>query len=315
MYSPNSFVITRIERRISMAWSEEAIRDRHNITANSYLSNINNLNRFKLRYPDFELENTQGHVFFTRPDLNIFEEGPGTISKQIINRYEFVDRLEFDIELFKFLKNGQGGSFINPISNYVENFDLSDEIIKTREESETTNDWKIMYGGRQNESLAANTITLNYRDDRNLTIYKLHYIWLEYIHLISLGIIKPMPHNRIKKILDYAASVYFFLTAEDGETIIFYSKYTGVFPMNKPSSALSWAKGSHRPPNYSIQYQYSFKKDMDPLAIKDFNNISGYVKGSGYTPVYDKSLGLMAKTWASNAFVEKVGRGYKLRYV
>lgn len=295
-------------------WSIADIKNVQNISANSYLSNIENLNRFKIRFPDFELENTFGYVFFTRPDLNLFEDGSGAIAPQILGRYEFVDNLAFDLELFKFLKNGKGGSFINILSNYAENFDLSDEVLKVREESQTATDWKIMYGGRQNESLAANTLTINYRDDRNLSIYKLNYIWHEYIHLISLGALSPTAFYRYNKILDYASSVYFILTAEDGETVLFYSKYIGVFPLNKPSSALSWSKGSHKSPSYSIQYQYSFKKDMDPSIIKDFNNVAGYTNGMKHTPTYDKTYSTMARTMASNAFIEKVKGGYKLRF-
>lgn len=295
-------------------WTIDDIKNIQNISANSYQSNINNLNRFKIRYPDFELENTFGYVFFTRPDLNIFKDGSDTILDQVFNRFEFADALAFDANLFRFLKNGKGGSFINIISNYAENFDTSDEVLKVREDSETSTQWKIMYGGRQNESLAANTFSINYRDDRNLSLYKLNYIWHEYIHLISIGALKPTDYNRYKKILDYACSAYFILTAEDGESILFYSKYIGVFPINKPSSAFSWAKNSHKGPAYSIQYQYSFKKDMDPAIIKDFNNVAGYTNGMAYTPAYDKTYSTMAKTMASNAFIQKVGRGYKLRF-
>lgn len=289
----------------------EAIKSQLNIRYVGLNKDISHLNRFRVRIPDFELENSIGYVFFTKPDLNILDES-GNFLEQTKKRPEFHDVMNTDPFLFKSLKSNQQGSFINILCNRAENFETSDETIKTRTTGETQNDWKIAYGGRDHESRAAGTFNIGYTDDRNISIYKLHKIWKDYIHLISMGYIEPSDYNRYKMVLDYACSVYFFLTEEDGESIVFYTKYVGVFPTNIPSSVFSWSKGESKKLNYQIQYQYSFKRDMDPLIIKDFNIAAG--TSNQYEPMYNKDAGVMGNTWVSSAFIENKGRKHILRF-
>jgi hypothetical protein len=79
------------------------------------------------------------------------------------------------------------------------------------------------------------------------------------------------------KTLDYGASVYVFKVAEDGSDILYWSKYYGVFPINTGASALSWdiANNPGDAPKLSIRFKYSFKRDLSPISLLEFNNCSG----------------------------------------
>ncbi|MEI2419218.1 hypothetical protein V6O07_03010, partial [Arthrospira platensis SPKY2] len=224
-----------------------------------------------------------------------------------------------DIILAQCLKQNIGGQFINPITNFADNMEVPDIQMKTRVSAETSINWKVQYGFRTTDSKAASTFSISYSDDRNLTIYKLHQIWVNYMNAVAMGHMSPKREYIAKRILDYAVSAYYFLVAEDGETIIYYAKYTGVFPTNVPDSAYSWQKGDEsKERTFQIQYQYSFYDPMNPLIIKEFNKVTGGPKGKEL-PVFQASLGLMGPTWANNvAVVENHEHGhfknYKLKF-
>ena len=69
-------------------------------------------------------------------------------------------------------------------------------------------------------------------------------MWIQYISNVYHGVWDPKTTYIWKKIIDYASSVDIVVTAEDGETILYWSKYYGVFPINVPFSALSWDSGN-----------------------------------------------------------------------
>lgn len=289
------------------------LRYAHNMELTSIYRTCLAFNRFKIVFPGQQLENSIGYVFFTKPDLNLFARysNGATINTEIANRYEFVDLLKTDPELFRCLQDNQGGGpFIYPLCNAVQNFPTKDEIIKTRESVETANDWKVMYAHRINDSRASDSVDLTFLDDRNLTVYKTLKIWVNYMNLISIGLIKPHPDNRRDKILDYASSIYYFLTDETGTNIIYYCKLVGTFPLNIPSSAMGWDKGSSKQLEYNVTFQYSMK-DESPLVIRDFNNIVGAY--SSYVPTVT-DLGIAPSTWVKGVYVEEINGKLKLRF-
>lgn len=280
------------------------------------------LNRFRLRFPTEVLENSYGYIFFTRPELNLLNSDGSPLS-QTKNIVEFYDLLQSDLTLFKSLQsnitikenNYSPLNFIAPLCNNARNFNTKDEIIKTRESAQTANDWRIIYGHRINDSRAADTVDITFSDNRNLSVYKLMKIWVNYINIITTSNrLKPRDYNRKNRILDYASSIYYFLTSEDGESIIYYCKLIGTFPTNIPSSTFSWDFGSHKAPEYSITFQYSMK-DESPLVLKDFNKITSepksYLGVRNYENYYHES------TWCKGARVVSDGAGkgtYKLKF-
>lgn len=266
-------------------------------------------NLFRVTFPDEVLENTFGYVFFTKPDLNIFENGE--VVSGIANRHEFSQLLQTDLQLFRNLQSSEGGGpFIFPLCNKATNFTPNDEIIKTRQSAETANDWKIMYGHRINDSRAANTMDISFTDDRNLNVYKTIKIWTNYINLVGLGEISPKHERIAARELDYAGSVYYFLTDETAENIIYYSKLIGVFPLNIPSSVLGWELGNSKKIEYSISFQYSFK-DESPLVIRDFNKIVSSTSG-GVDLL--NVVGGPRTTWVGGAYIENNNGKLKLKF-
>lgn len=292
------------------------IREIMNIYSPMYY-NLTRLNRYKIRMPSHELEKTIPHIFFTKPDCYMFakESNGGTLNTEIGRRPEFNALLKSHPELFRSLQEDQGNPspFINQLCNKAYSFELQDTIIKTRDSAETANDWKVVYGHRANDSRAANTINIDFVDDRNMSVFHTIEIWVNYIDLITKGLIKPHPYNRLNKILDYAASAYYFLTAEDGKTILYYCKLIGLFPTNIPESVLGASSGlSTNKLEYSIQFQYSMK-NTSPLVLEDFRRITNSSDSDRDTGTYLN--GIATPTWHDDVkIIEKANGVFQLIY-
>ena len=124
---------------------------------------------------------------------------------------------------------------------------------------------------------------------------------------------KYLPSN-LNKVLDYAASAYYFLLGPDGEEILYWSKFTGVFPTASPSAEFSWKKGElMATPNYSIPFAYSWKKDEDIYHLAEFNTLSA--KTYEYREIYDPYIQTVGTTWVGAPFVEtSVSKDGDIRY-
>jgi hypothetical protein len=61
--------------------------------------------------------------------------------------------------------------------------------------------------------------------------------------------------------------------APDAETIIFWAKYTGLFPQNVPYSAFSSGDlATVNPIQTTISYVYNYKEFLNPEILIDFND-------------------------------------------
>lgn len=291
------------------------IKQLHNITADK---NQNRLafNRFRVRYPDDVIEGTFGYVFFTKPQLHLFKQYTNgkKINADLESVFEYSDLLYTHLPLFRLLQDDQGsGNFIYPLCNMVRNFPVSDTIIKTRTSAETANDWKVEYGHRKNESLAANTVDLAFCDNRSLDVYNLIKIWVTYIDAVSVGKVTPYKNNIVNRILDYGNSIYFFLTSEDASTIKYYCKLIGAFPINIPNNVFTWELGNMKPLDfYNITFHYSMK-DETPAVITDFNKICGYKNSATYVPTRTE-YGIAPTTWAKGVFIDTIDHVHRLRF-
>lgn len=271
---------------------------------------IEKFNRFRIAYPDLQLSKSFAHVFFTRPDLNLYEyQGSG--------HYKLIDAVANDAVYYYLDKSNQpmlrtltkdfsSRHDFNPfLSNMAQSFELADEYIRTIEHGETFTGYKVKYGRHNIESKTAGNFSISYTDDDNYQIYKLHKAWVDYISKVYRGELSPKQEYIKNRILDYACSVYYILCGPDGSSILFWSKYTGVFPTNIPSATSSWSKGNNlRLPEYSINYEYSWKEDFNPVTLAEFNLNSAKTSTYQYISTYEPELLSTGKTFTGAPFIE-----------
>lgn len=304
----------------------EIIKRNHNIYVNGQdnlmRDHFEYFNRYKQEYPDMALDKTFAYVFMTRPDLNIFDSTSKTseLHEQVANdpHCYYMHKTRPEILTSLSLNHSTEHHFNTFLSNKINSFEVSDEFIKTGEMGETFTGHKISFGKSNIESRTAGTFNIQYVDDKELNVMKMHKIWVDYISNVYRGVWNPKRDYIINKVLDYAVSVYYILVGGDGETILFWSKYIGVYPTNIPTSTLSYSKGSMvQMPEYSITYQYSIKEDFNPIALAEFNMNSksdSYV----YSKTYEPTLMSTGRSFCGAPFIHTVKENgeykYKLRF-
>lgn len=279
-----------------------------------------NFNRFKLPYPDVALQKTFGYVFFTRPNCNLLKEDGGLLP-DIKKLPEYYYLYKTGHRAFKSLTANYYDathSFHPLLSNLATSFELSDENIESIEHGESFTGHKIIYGGMDTKSKTGGTFTVGFTDNKYLDIYRIVKLWQMYISDVKRGLISPTRTNIQNKILDYAASAYYILVGPNGEDILFWSKYYGVFPTVSPSSEFSFRKGDlMATPNYSIPFAYSFKKDFSVFSLAEFNMLGK--DDFKYRETYDPNILSTGLTWVGAPFIETIlhsngNVSYKLRF-
>lgn len=275
----------------------------------------NKFNRFKLPYPDEALPKTFGYVFFTRPALHLLASS-NKLLDDLINLPDYYFMFMANKTIFRSLTDGftDQHKFHPFLSNMVTSFDITDESLDTQEHGESNTGHKVVYGSSDTKSTVAGSFSVNFVDNKRLEVYKTVHLWERYISDIKKGIIKPTRNAILNKVLDYAASAYYFLLGPDGEEILYWSKFTGVFPTASPSAEFSWKKGElMATPNYSIPFAYSWKKDEDIYHLAEFNTLSA--KTYEYREIYDPYIQTVGTTWVGAPFVEtSVSKSGDIRY-
>lgn len=280
-----------------------------------------NFNRFRLIHPNSVLANSKGYIFFTRPDLNLVSPSGATSDIGLLINIMAQQHPAIVAGLQK-SPSMSGATFDNAhkfiplLSNRCTGIDINDEQLETKEVNDTYTGWKLNYGTTTIKSKAAGQVTTSFIDDEQLSIYLTFKLWEEYISNVSRGIIDPQ-NTYIKTLqLDYANSIYYFLTAEDGQSIIFWTKFTGCIPTNIPSS--NFADNIDSPirlPKYSITWQYAFKHDYDPYTLSEFNNLAN---GGNFEamPMYDSETIRSARTIVGSPYIDTKtgGRLYRLLF-
>ena len=320
----NSFLNQYTSQYSEMDKSLKIIRENHNLIEGASLKNamVDKFNRFKIAFPDSELGKTFDHVFFTRPDLNLYTSSAGKLTAQAEQdpMYYYLNKTDKNLLLSLTRYFSANHDFIPFLSNKVGSFELGDDYIKTEEYGETFTGYKMKFGKNNIESKTAGSFSISYRDDSELRIYKMHKAWTDYISKVYRGEFKAKDEYIRERILDYAVSVYYFLCGPDGETILFWSKYTGVFPTNNPASAASWSKGNVASnPEYSISYDYSWKEDFNPVSLAEFNKNSKQDSVYKYASIYEPLLSSTGRTFTNAPFVEtttdkNTGYTFKLKF-
>ena len=270
-------------------------------------------NRYKIQNPNDALTKAFGHVFFVRPDCNIYADGSTganaspTLADNLKNLSEYYYALQHAPELLRELTQGKAGydhEFMMFLSNKAKSFETSDEYVEDESYGDALTGHKVAYGKNNIKSKAAGEISIKYTDDKYLHIYHLHKLWTDYISHVYRGKVWPDINYVKNKILDYPTCLYYILTAEDGETIIFWSKYYGVFPTKTPSSNLMFDDSQRiSNPEYTISYKYSWKEDFNPLSLVEFNT-HGWNRDWRYVNTYQNSVLGTGYTWAGTPFIE-----------
>lgn len=278
-------------------------------------------NRFKVPDKNMAHSRTFTHVFFTRPDLNILDHN-GNIAEQCRNHTESSMIWARNPNLFRLLvdrsRTNDSDNFNLLLSNSITSFHISDEELTVNEAGRSWTDNTIRYGGIYG-GRSGGEITIDFMDDKELSLVNMLKLWITYISNVSDGTWSPSysllgttgqlsSSHVYTRTIDYAASIYVIKTSEDGSNILYWTKYYGVFPINTGASALSWdgSAGVGSAPRLSIRFVYSYKKDMSPVSLLEFNRCANIQTGSPvtYEPEWVPEYNHAGRPFVGTPFIE-----------
>lgn len=284
-------------------------------------------NRFKV--PDLNLAHSRSftHVFFTRPDINILEKNGNiiTAAAQCLNHTESAMLWMRNPSLFKLLVDksrcGDSNNFNMLLSNALTSFQIDDETISTNNVGKSWNEYSMQYGNMYT-GRSSGEFTVNFTDDKYYSIIHLLKLWIIYIDNVARGAWSPsynLTNSSFRsptienshvytKTLDYASSVYVFKVSEDGSDILYWTKYYGVFPVNTGANALSLdsINSSGESPKLNIRFKYSFKRDLSPISLLEFNRCSGITssRAARYQSSFNTEYGHTSRPYVGTPFIE-----------
>lgn len=247
---------------------------------------------------------TKEFIFFTKPNLQIFskaKETQGWLRSYLINQPIFQDAYDKWPEVLTQLSSSYSNNPFNTLlTNSVSaNIDLPDiSTANDYETGKTILGSSIFYRGTSFESDENFEFSVEFTDSRNLDVYMWFKLFDEYERLKHFGRINQNFENDDytyifdKKIHDQF-SLYKFIVSEDGESIVHYSKYTGVYPKSVPRGSFGDmpADGVFK---FTVNFKATFVEDMNPMIIVEFNNVSKRLETSspdidisGFVPEYN----------------------------
>lgn len=267
-------------------------------------------NRFGYLDPYNSLTNTREYLFFTKPDLHIFENRAETVLNPELSRYSFFrDALERYPYVLYGLQQRVSTTwdipFIPLLSNTVaSSLDFPDA--SSEEEETMTNIYgtKLSYRGSSYKSDEQHGFSLEFVDTKFLEVYMFFKVFDEYEKLKKMGKVSPTDVNYIyRKILYDQIAIYKFIVDEDGETLLYWGKAYGVYPLSVPRGAISDLSDNSRL-KFTIDFKCQFVEDMDPQILSDFNMlVINKYNGLTEMPLFDKSRSIADGEWAKIPYV------------
>ena len=266
-------------------------------------------NRYKIGYPDYERNVLIPYVFFTRPDLNVFDDN-GAVLEMYYSRPVLHYLVSSNPQTIRTLTLGMTAEHdFNPLlSNRVGSLDVQDEVIDVSETGETFTGYKSQYAKHGIRSITAGQLSIKFPETYNLALTTLHQFWCGYESDVYRGYLDPKEEYIGGKILDYACDIYYFLTDKDG-VLRFWTKYFGCFPSNVNKSIFSYDAGSMiQFPEMNITYNYIYKEDLSPDTIVEFNRNAKITKNqaTAYVRDHDAALGHYGTTWVGTPFLQEI---------
>lgn len=286
-----------------------------------YFDKFNEIHRFG--YKDFDgICSTKEYVFFTKPDLYIYEDHQGrTLNPKIANDPLFIEIHKRCPEVLHQLQSSvtiNSSPFMNLLYNTrrskVELPNISSKEIET---SSTQFGTRMYFKKHSFESDENHDFTIEFEDMKDLKVYYLFKAWNHYSNLKSIGVIEPKDVYRNNMEVHDQISIYKFIVSEIGDEIVFFAKITGCYAKTTPRDFFSDISGDRIA--YNISWKGHFIDDVDPLIVYEFNNLTNNLKGSKQ-PLYDNKNNRVDHRWSKYAYVErydfknKPGFTYKLKW-
>ena len=227
--------------------------------------------------PDYEnaAEPYFAFILMTRPSLRLNDA-----NMQVLRDYPMTGAYvndKYGYELLKSISAEADNIWMPLITTQAKNYTVTDSEIDTIEKGATYYGHSLKYGKHSEKHKQSNTISIDFRNDRFLSILKMMQIWMGYIYLVSkTDWIQPLEVYQKTGVLDYAGSIYYLVTRRDMRELVYWEKLTGVFPLKTPYSIFNYNDTPILEDTISVEFSYGIRSDPnDPNILLDINALNG----------------------------------------
>lgn len=270
--------------------------------------------------------NTREYVFFTKPDLHLFNNGTTTLNNEIADIAFFKNCQASHKKVMCQLQQStdttltKNSPFCNLLTNSaISRIDLTDISIDKLETATNIYGNKIEYPLPTTTSSNLQEFNIEFEDNKFLDVYMFFRIWYEYELLKIKGLVTPPPKSgnkyyyTVNKILHDQMSAYKITVGEDMETIIHWAKFWGVYPTTIPRSTFSDMMDG--PIKFSVSFASQWVEDMDPTILADFNDIVAVKKGQHSTDIPIYKTEMVNGEWCNVPYISRQQSVLNNRYV
>ena len=262
------------------------------------------------------------YLFFTKPNLHIFDDGgsvmdyaaanAGSLQSGLKNIPYFVNEAARHKDaLCQLQYNVRDSSnkkipFMYLLTNSViSKLDLPTITPTDSDSTENHLGVSLKYRGHSIKSDSGYDFSLTFVDTADLEIYTLAKAYDEYMRLLKVGDIAQRESDVINHIVPEMFSIYKFLIRSDGETIAYWAKMTGCYFADVPRSDMSDPKneGGFK---FALNFHATFVEDMNPMIISEFKSITDSYTSGSFIDTYDTSIAALNNTWARYPRIEVV---------
>jgi len=253
------------------------------------------------------------YIFFTKPDLHLFNNGdPAILNPEISNIAFFTEmqqRYNIILKQLQISAKGNVSPFINLLTNSA-NSGLDLPALDSLEMETGANIYGELIKYRWMSLDTPHEFSVEFLDSKYLEIYLLCKTWEEYARKKSIGLVTP-PNDSyiIDKVLHDQVSGYKIIVGEDGETIIYYAKLYGVYIKNVPRDVFSNFNYKDGYISLSLSFSADFVEDMDPSILVDFNELTAPYAGGPNIPIYDKTNHMVNGQLVNMPYIQYIPKG------
>ena len=283
------------------------------------------------------------YLFFSKPDLHLFhpglgfstsipEEGNSFLNSELKDVTFFANAIrQYPFSLLSLQTTYTGGNFpvgfdrnnkfMTALSNHVtSSLDLPD--ITATETQNNTNLFQVTttYRDGSEASDYGFDFSLEFWDTRYLDIYMIFKAYDEYCRQEFMRPITPVKLSYIEEKINAKQFSIWKIIVDETNTIMYYAKVTGVYPMGVPRSAISNLDGTIK---ITVPFKGQFVRDMDPIILADLNHLterstglsqSDIAKGTHFLPLYNSGNSSLSSvrgadtTWAKYPYIITKGK-------
>lgn len=227
--------------------------------------------------PDYEnaAEPYFAFILMTRPSLRLTDANIKVLEDYPMTGAYVNDK--YGRALLKSISAESNNIWVPLITTQAKSYSVADTEIDTIEKGATYYGHTLKYGKHSEKHKLSNTISIDFRNDRFLSILKMMQIWMGYIYIVSkTDWLEPLPVYQKTGILDYAGSIYYLVTRRDMRELVYWEKLTGVFPLKSPYSIFNYNDTPIIEDTIGIEFSYGIRSDPnDPNVLLDINALNG----------------------------------------